>query len=484
MQNSVLLGGANVGGRLMLVRQEQSMGNDKEEFGRIVVMAWDGVEFREINAIKSDSWLSIPSTTLNGTTCKAGERFMLLAVDDNDINDTHQPDLFKNYVYRIYRDGSIQVESEVAANGSAGANYARAVYVGPRFLAYGVTQSGVYPPKIMFLEDRDDEYDRYRNYTQTEYITNFMCNPYNEHKLLAMNFSFEKMFRNAGLQTGPQLLQSTLYALGNIGTSLDIGFYQATDSLTPQNEIKYAVFKSPIGNISNVAEIELNGTQVSEWTTYETGGMGMITVTDVVPEEVAYFNVIAEDLSGNRTSFSQQQITLNEEAQATAWLNPTENGAMYDEIELTDYPTFTNPENAYTEGSSFAECDDTGVYSVYYGFGASLPSGADVLRVEARYVGNILPNTAISTPEVRVQVVKGADASNLFGDIVSGTGFVSCYDRETPGHYYITHTNWAEANISDTEVAAIGFVLSNNSTSSSDPVRQRLHHIQMRVIYK
>lgn len=78
----------------------------------------------------------------------------------------------------------------------------------------------------------DYAYDNYTNYTSTEYITNFLEEPYDVKKLNAFSFAFEKLFKNTAGSGGQE--------------QLDI-YYRTSDredftllaSITAQNVIDY-----------------------------------------------------------------------------------------------------------------------------------------------------------------------------------------------------------------------------------------------------
>lgn len=481
LKDTILLGGCTIDGRLMLVTQNNIVGSAKEIEGEINVLAWNGVEFIKINSIKSGrSKLRIPPTTLAGTTCKSNNQYMLLSVDDND-RESKNADLFKNYIYRIYKDGKIVVETEVVPN-SVSVNYSDVVYVGQQYNAYNVPQTGVNQPKIYISFENDRDWSSYIDYNNTEYITNFYCNPFNRHKLSAFNVSFEKMFRNSGNQFSPSKYDSTVYIRGNIGTAIDIVFQQASDTLTPQNQIRYQVYKSSTNNISNIAEIELNGTPVSDWKTFEKRGMGLITITDVIPEETCYFNVIAMDNSGNKTAYSQVQITLAEEgAVMTGWANPTQNGAI-------NYgggaePIFSSPTGAYAEDTAYARGDNS-QESIFYGFGLSVPSGATILAVETRHVGYIQPNSQISDPGTAHYIMKSASSVTSGANAVTGSSAFYNIVGTTDYIGYGRSSNWASPNIIDTDIPGLGIKVSNQASASPDTVKNFLNNVQMRVIYK
>lgn len=193
-KNSVLLAGGVVDDTPILVLNRPERGNGKEGLSAIVVLTFDGVAYRERNSIRGGrQMLKIPTSQINGTTCRAGENYMLFSVDDND--SSVNTDLFNNFVYKVFPDGSIQVETPVTQNSSS-ANYAQVVYTGFPYNMYGVDRAGGVGAKAYVLDDTQTGYDNYTDFTQTEYITNFLCNPYNTHALTAMDFSFEKLFKN------------------------------------------------------------------------------------------------------------------------------------------------------------------------------------------------------------------------------------------------------------------------------------------------
>lgn len=199
IKNSILVGGGVIDDTLMLIRSEYDYTNRKEREGKMIISGWNGVTFKELNSIPTGRGnVTIPSSgaALNGASCRCNSEYMLLAVDNND-DATKNADLYNNYVYKIYKTGGIEALVNPVANGSY--NFADIVAFGRGFHAISVPRQSVTIAKIYIDEDDNDSFNEYNNFINSEYITNFYCNPFNYHKLDAINISFEKLFRNNAL---------------------------------------------------------------------------------------------------------------------------------------------------------------------------------------------------------------------------------------------------------------------------------------------
>lgn len=201
IKNSILVGGGVVDDTLMLIRSKYDYSNPKERRGKMIISAWSGISFKELNSIPTGRGnVTIPATTdVHGVSCRCNNEYMLLAVDNND-NETKNADLYVNYVYKIYKDGGIEALSDVVANGNN--NFASIVNFGLGFHVIGVFESGGVIPKIYADNDNQNTANNnYIDFTNSVYITNFYCDPFNYHRLDSINISFEKLYRNNGMVT-------------------------------------------------------------------------------------------------------------------------------------------------------------------------------------------------------------------------------------------------------------------------------------------
>jgi len=190
IKNSILVGGGVVDDTLMLIRSIYDYSNQKERRGKMIVSAWTGTSFKELNSIPTGRGnVTTPSSNLAGVSCRCNNDYMLLSVDNNDA-ESKNADLYVNYVYKIYKDGAIETIGSIT-NGTV--NYVSVVNFALGFHAFGVLGN---PPKVYTDQDDSTNWAQYNDYNDSTYITNFYCNPYNYHKLDSINISFEKLYRN------------------------------------------------------------------------------------------------------------------------------------------------------------------------------------------------------------------------------------------------------------------------------------------------
>jgi hypothetical protein len=85
-------------------------------------------------------------------------------------------------------------------------------------------------------------------------------------------------------------------------TAIELSWEQATDSGTPQEQLEYRVYFSPVNNLRTVGEIDAHAgsiTRAMDWTP----AARSLQVTDLDPGTRYYFNVLVRDASGNRSSY-------------------------------------------------------------------------------------------------------------------------------------------------------------------------------------
>lgn len=194
VKNARLIAGGVVDGVLTLVKGVGNSQNPKEHKGRIVVTHYDGEKFAEINAIKAgDDQTEFGTVTSVGV----GSDYMIFAVDNNE--DSANTDLYKNFVFKVHGDGAIEVLFEPdTAYGDV--RICRVFY---NFDLVAQNGDGATTPLIQINEGIDSDYADYENYTTTEYITNFLNNPYNDHKLDGFMVAFEKLFEQTDTEAVP-----------------------------------------------------------------------------------------------------------------------------------------------------------------------------------------------------------------------------------------------------------------------------------------
>lgn len=195
IKNARLIAGGVVDGTLMLVKAVGNSSNSSEQEGDIIITAYDGQKFAKINSIKGgDRAVQYTSDTSVGV----GSEIMTFSVRDN--LDTHNTDLYHDYIYKVRKNGSIEVLT--LPDPDYGTSMVVRVFYD--FLLYG-TSGGTNPPAIFVNNDGDSDYDDYQKFTETTYITSFLTNPYNKHNLQGINVAFEKIFEQTTVDTGEYL---------------------------------------------------------------------------------------------------------------------------------------------------------------------------------------------------------------------------------------------------------------------------------------
>lgn len=185
-----LLAGGVMNEELYVVYSEAQTLNPKEEVGNIVIAKYNGENFVTINSIKAggrfvDKFIDgITYNYLSGNACSINNDFILFSLRNNQNS---KDELYRNYIYKVYKDGSIKIETGPVNESNI--NHTP-VYI----KSFRTFNSYIYNNKIYTNEETDETNTEYTNYTKTTYITNFLCNPYNEHTLTALSITFEKLF--------------------------------------------------------------------------------------------------------------------------------------------------------------------------------------------------------------------------------------------------------------------------------------------------
>ena len=184
-----ILAGGVINEELYVVYSLANTGNPKEEVGEIVVAQYNGEKFVEVNRIKAggrfvNKFIDAGYEYRSGNACSINENFLIFSVSSN--NNT-KDEIYRNYIYKVSSGGHITVE--------AGPVNEASLVAFPTFIKTLRTFNiYIYSNKIYTNEETDETNTEYTNYTKTTYITNFLCNPYNEHTLTALSLSFEKLF--------------------------------------------------------------------------------------------------------------------------------------------------------------------------------------------------------------------------------------------------------------------------------------------------
>jgi hypothetical protein len=194
VKNSRLIAGGVVDGRVMLVTAVGNGSNPKEFKSRMVVNAYDGEKFVEINSIKCDSSIDYERETSQAV----GVDRIIFSVENNI--DTANTDLYKDFIYEVRADGAIEVVAEPDVTTYGDVHVVRIFFDN---IVYAHTGVGAQPPLIMRQYTGNDNYDDYEDFTDTEYITNFLNNPYNSHKLEAFAVAFEKLYEQTDTGVDP-----------------------------------------------------------------------------------------------------------------------------------------------------------------------------------------------------------------------------------------------------------------------------------------
>lgn len=183
--NGHILAGGLIENELYVVYSVANNSNIKEEIGDIIIAQWTGTKFVEVNRIKAGGKrvkYNSSSTRyyLSGKNSPSNNNSMYFSLTNNT---NAKDEIYKNYIYKVSKGGVITVESETIT-GTA-----------PLFINTFRRFNLFIDTNKIYTNDQSDETNTdYTNYTKTTYITNFLCNPYNTHRLDGMSFTFEKLF--------------------------------------------------------------------------------------------------------------------------------------------------------------------------------------------------------------------------------------------------------------------------------------------------
>lgn len=195
IKNARLIAAGVVEGRVIVVKGVGNGSNPKEFKGRIVVTVYDGEKFVEINSIKAGD---DETEYVRVTGVGVGSNRMVFSIDSN--LDTANIDLYQNFIYEVRGDGAIEVVDQPDTVTYGDVTIVRLFY---DFVLYVQQGAGAQNPRIMINRSTDDEFGDYEDYTESVYITNFLNNPYNFHKLDAFAVAFEKIFEQTDAGATP-----------------------------------------------------------------------------------------------------------------------------------------------------------------------------------------------------------------------------------------------------------------------------------------
>lgn len=197
-KNSRFLAGGVVDGRLLLVKLVGNSTNKKEHSGKLVVAAYDGEKFVEINSIKIEGSSTV--RTRSKANQAIGNGVMVFCVTSNQDD---RDDLYKNWLFKVYADGSIET---MWASDDVSPMIPAVGYDEILFVESNLDFSGTYQDLTQVIRSNKDDSTAYADteaFTTTEYITNFLNNPYNFHKLDSFTVAFEKLFEQTDAGASP-----------------------------------------------------------------------------------------------------------------------------------------------------------------------------------------------------------------------------------------------------------------------------------------
>lgn len=472
-KNSIFLAGGVVDGRLMLVHFVGNSTNRKELAGEIVVSAWDGENFARLNSIRAGSPLLsiISSSSSRQITFSTGAEVLEFAVDNNI--SAHNPELYDNYIYRIKKDGRIEVRARPNTTGVS-SDRASFVRVFHDFSLYTVNS----PWSIFINRDTQTGYDEYDNFRTSEYITNFIGNPINDHKMDGLNISFEKIFQVEAPPLEPVPGSAGVMATDNIEpTELDLLWTEATSSYFDQPELEYKVYRSTSNNITTIANMIANGTMVQDWT----ANISSVNITGLSVNTVYYFNIIVRDPDGNQAAYEPIQESTT--PLATAWKIPTDFADCT--VGGSPAPAWSNPGNALANDGTFAtiEQGDQG-FVAYFDFDLGVPGGATVVGFQIRVKGKTTSNPA-ETAKMSFRPTKVAADPTEYASAIATA-------RETPlltpsnttylmgGASDMLATTWS---VAEANATGFGFLVSGNTATGGPDTNYSLDIIEVRAFY-
>lgn len=117
--------------------------------------------------------------------------------------------------------------------------------------------------------------------------------------LLAFTASCKSMPQRPVQSSGPVIPDRYIITLDFTGTSIHFKWKPARDADTPALQIEYRLYYSTNGNLTNLAGIDESGVAYGGWTT----NLREITVSNLLPGSVYYYNVVARNRTGGRNLY-------------------------------------------------------------------------------------------------------------------------------------------------------------------------------------
>lgn len=194
INNARFMAGGLINGQLILVTVQGNYANQKEKEGRLIVSAYDGQKFQEINSIKLGS--ANVRRTHTRRNYAVGNNEIVFGLQNNDLD---KDELYENWLVRVKADGSIDV---LWSDPTYVARYPSVNFEDITFVKGLPFNSGFTDLDDQVYINKDDatDYETYDNFTTTEYVTNFLNNTYNVHALKGMSIVFEKIHDDEELE--------------------------------------------------------------------------------------------------------------------------------------------------------------------------------------------------------------------------------------------------------------------------------------------
>lgn len=256
VQNSTFLASGVVDGKLLLCHGVGNAHNLAESAGVIRVSQFDGSQFTKLNEISTNSRTVVRSNLIPKGSWDTGNSVIIFAVKDNEVSGTRS-DINKNYIYKVYSNGRIVVQTLPTVDGST--SYATTARVFYDFSAYAL--NGTSGGSVYTNESTNTGFNDYgSDFNETTYITNFLEDPNGYYRLDNVSISFEKLFRNGATSsaTDEELLiyyrvsdrvDWTLMATINAQTVIDnVNKRLESPATVPINEQRYQITKMPDGS--------------------------------------------------------------------------------------------------------------------------------------------------------------------------------------------------------------------------------------------
>jgi len=194
-------------GRFIFVKLVGDVSNRKEFSGGLIVSAFDGEKFEEMNAIRTDG---LPISTGNsygilesaGQSQSVGNGIMLVSIRKKIASGESD---YNSYIYKIKRDG--EIELLFTTEDDSDQRNSNCVLIKDSYLAISIKNNPSAPYTYSYYDTNqsDNVYANYEKFTMAEYVTNFLNNTKNVHKLTAFGVAYEKVFKQLSELRGERL---------------------------------------------------------------------------------------------------------------------------------------------------------------------------------------------------------------------------------------------------------------------------------------